>query len=124
MTACERMAVEDEPSQQSQELSSSSGSETPTVSQAEYLTATPGTSLSPLHIAWEGRSVPAVRVGNMVMPMRRRTTGNEAPREAPLTRQLNPKKLPNAEEQHRDAAQEYPQHTNTVHSSTDRKSVV
>lgn len=121
MTACERMAVEDEPSQQSQELSSSSDSEPPTVSQAEYLTVTPGTSLSPLHIAWEGRSVPAVRVGNIIMPMRRRTTGTEAPREAPLTRQLNPKKPPilSTEEQHRNAAQEHPQHTNTVHSSTD-----
>ena len=122
MTACERLAVEDEPSQQSQELSSSSDSEpSTTVSQAEYLTATPDTSLSPLHIAWEGRSVPAVRVGNMIMPMRRRTTGNEAPREAPLTRQLNPKKppIPSPEEQHRGPAQEHPQHTNTVHSSTD-----
>lgn len=122
MSSCERMAVEDEVPQQSQELSSSSESElSVSGSLGSCLTVTPDTPQSPLRITWEGRSVPAVRVGNMIMPMRRRTTGTEAPTEALLIRQLSSKKSPraNLEQQHSDSAPEPSQHTNTLHSSTD-----
>jgi serine/threonine protein kinase len=75
--------------------------------------------LSPLTISWQGKCVPAVRVGNMVMPMRRGTSEQSKVRAA--SHQALPANVSDIRksDQIDGSPTERPQQTNTVHTSSE-----
>jgi len=98
---------------------SNPGSPTSTtyISSSTTLAATP---LSPLQILWEGRSVPAVRVGRVVMPVRREPTETKLLEQFHVPRPLDATAQCTADIYSRrgDFGIEHVQHANTVHSGT------